>query len=78
MSADEKWTLDAFMGPRVTLGELQGYPRYCDPAVNPDLPDIHPDTGDQRCPQPGCGEYVNKKCWRCGWVRESRADASEA
>lgn len=57
------------MSEMFTLGELQGIPRYCDPAVNPDLPELDPVTGHRRCPQPGCGEYVNRQCWRCGWVR---------
>lgn len=28
--------------------------RYCSPFVNPDLPVIHPETVDRRCPSPGC------------------------
>lgn len=42
--------------------------RSCDPAVNPGLPDIHPQTGDKRCPN--CGEYVNRVCWLCGRPRD--------
>ncbi|QIG58257.1 hypothetical protein SEA_SKOG_105 [Gordonia phage Skog] len=33
-------------------------------------PLIHPETGDRRCPSPGCGEYVCRECWRCGWIRD--------
>lgn len=33
---------------------------------------VHPDTGDVRCPQ--CAEFVNVRCWQCGWVRDTPED----
>jgi hypothetical protein len=52
--------------PSFTVEELAGLLRLVATAEQPALGATN---GDIRCPSDG--EWVNVRCWRCGWVRET-------